>query len=289
MTERARVRIVVACLVMGMLASCSGDSPREADATEQVPGTSVEGVLTVGSVETALNHVYFDHRADLLVLLFSDKPLSADDGVYSGYVLAQAGEVSGLTVSIDKADPRVTGDFDWVFHPGCGGVPDSHGEGVQLEVVRLDDELVEARVHQDQPQATGDSTFTFDVSFSVPGHDVYEVIEAEVDGADTPPAEAYESFIHAVFALDAAEAKRWCSAEMAAKLDRYDDIKGTLDDVRSMHPLEITILSSEIAGEAATLQVEGERKGVLGKATVAMVLEDGGWKVQKEKWEFKQE
>ena len=160
---------------------------------------------------------------------------------------------------------------------------------MQLEVSRLDDELIEARVHQDQPQETGDTTFTFDVSFSVPGHDVFEIIEATITGADTPPAEAYSRFIEAVFALDADQAMRWSSTKMAAKLQGYDDIQGTLDKVRSMHPREIRILSSEIAGETSTVQVEGERKGVLGSATVAMVLENGEWKVQKESWTYNKE
>jgi len=289
MKDRAWVRIAIACVLMGLLPSCSGNLTPDTDASGQVPGTSVEGSLKVGQMEYRLNHVYFDHRGDMLVLLFSDQPLPADMGVYGGYMLAEAGEISGFNVSIDKQDPRVDSNFDWVFHPGCGGVPDSHGDGVQLEVSRLDDEVIEARVHQDQPQATGDTTFTFDVTFSVPGHDVFNVIEAKVKGADTPPAKAYASFIEAVFALDAAEAKRWSSAEWAAKLDTYDDVKGTLDQVRSMHPLEIKILSAETSGETSTLQVEGERNDVLGTATVAMLLENGEWKVQKESWKFKQE
>jgi hypothetical protein len=274
---------------VGLLCSCSGGPGPAAGTQEETADTNAQGVLKVGQVEHQLKHVYFDHRDELVLVMVTDRPIPEDMEIYGNYMLAEAGEVAGLTASIDKESWTLAGHLDTVFHPTSGAPPDDLGEGAQIEILRHDAEVIEARLHLDEAAETGDVSHTFDVTFTISAFDVFEPMEATVKGVDSEPATAYASFINAVFAIDPAEAKRWCSVEQAAKLDSYDDIHDTLDKVRSMHPKEITVLSTEISGDTATLQVEGERKGVLGTATVAMVLEDGAWKVNKEKWEYKKE
>ena len=82
---------------------------------------------------------------------------------------------------------------------------------------------------------------------------------------------------------------RWDSLRSIPSGMIFDNIEEMLDKIRSMHPREIAILSTDISGSSSTLEVQGERNGVLGTATVAMQLEDGEWRVQKESWNFKKE
>jgi len=276
-------KAVLSCLVIALLAGgCTSPS-----VTEETQNWA-KGMLKVGSEELTIQHAYVEDGDNYVLLMLTDRPVDEDDQIHGAWVLAEAKEVSGITVSLGKETMAVGGRLDLVFHPAFDGMAKYFSDAAQMEVTTFDDEVLEGRLHLDEPEGPEENPYTFDITFSVAYGVKEELVpwKVKVTGADSDEGKAYAAFVTAVMALDVDGAMRWSAAERSAALEDEDAVE-LLDGARSMMPKKISIVSVDTDGDTSTLAVEGSVDDLPGTGTVSLEKEDGEWKVAQQSWDFK--
>lgn len=107
-------------------------------------------------------------------------------------------------------------------------------------------------------------------------------------GADSPPAKAYAEYYRACFQGDIDKILPFI-AEKERKAFKGDiqERREAILYVLKQRPSEVKISPPAISANSATFTVHGGiRSGETATGSVLMILEEGTWKVEKDKWEI---
>ncbi len=189
--------------------------------------------------------------------------------------------------------------FNVIYHKAVKGWGQMRlGDFGKLEIKTFDENILEAGLSLGKPGAvtcsdcSKDYTYSYSVTFRVnlnagkeestkPATKPAEII---ISGDDTPPGKAYASYYKAKMAGNIDEIKKWVVRE---HVKDFDDEMGKTMIKMSMElfPKEVKIVNTAISGNSAKLTVKGvtdDKDPATG--SVEMVLEDGQWKVNTDKW-----
>jgi len=250
---------------------------------------SASGELTANGDRVELSAVAVETGLDQAGLLITDRPLPDGCGPYDAFMLASSGKLRGVAVSLSMATKAVEpAGMNGLFHMSWGGKLGAIGEP-EVSIEQFDEERLRGSVALAEG-SFADHTFAYSVEFDVSLKSERGPIEATIDGeTDSAPAKAYIAYYQAMMALELDEGKKFAIKEHADQITG-EDAEFFLEFFQDGHPREATIVSVEENGDQATLKVEGEIPACdssdEGSATVQMVKEADGWKVQLESWEM---
>ena len=258
---------------------------------------NVEGTLTVDNETFQLKNIYVFQRDDEVSVFMTVNPVPPDKIPYDIVDLAAEGKVTGFSVGISKEERQITAYsyFNLIYHKvfkGSGQMPmDNYGN---LEIKTFDENVIDAVLTLDTPAAAvcydcpEEHTYSFKVAFradiSAEKEEPVKPVEAAVSGDDTPPGKAYASYYKAKLAGDIDELKKWVIKDHVKDLESE---MGKMMIKLSMEtdPKEIEIVETEISGNSARLTVKGKTDYQnIATGSVTMVLENGQWKVETDKW-----
>ena len=250
---------------------------------------SVEGSLTANGHIVPLRSIILEAGMGQVGLLLTEEALPAACGVYDAFILADAGQLRGMAVSIDKETRTVErAGINGLYHESLDGRLGTIGEP-EVKIERFDDEVLKGSISL-ASGVFGDHTFSYNAAFQVDLVVSRPVMTAQVSGAgDSEAAQAFVKYYEAMMAGRIEEGKPYVIAENAERMTG-EDAELFLEFFQEGHPRKATITSVKQEGDKAELTVEGEIEGCMGvekgTAKVEMVRESGAWKVALESWEM---
>jgi len=286
-------RLIVCCLSMlTILINLSTTFSMEAEAQN-----SVKGTLTVNEETFQLKYAYVYEQEDEVAVFMTDNPVSQDNVPFDLGDLAYEGKIHGFSVGISKSKKQTINDSanNAIYHKvmmGRGSIINA----AKLTVKTFTGNVLEAKLTLDKPgtfncfSCPKDHTYLYDVTFkvnlAVSKDKSMKPIEIIVTGDDTPTGKAYASYYKAKLAGDIDEVKKWVVKE------HVKDFNGEMGKMMikismKMDPKEVKIIKTDISGDTAKLTVKGttgDHSPVTGY--VKMVLENGRWKVDIDKWDL---
>jgi hypothetical protein len=253
--------------------------------------------LTVNNETYELKHAYVYQQDDEVVVALTDNPVAQDNVPFDLADLAYEGKIHGVSLGLSKKQKKVKTDsvYHVVYHKiflGRGALKDPG----KLTINKFDEKTLEAVLSIDKPTVyelyagSKKPTYQYQAAFkmaliadegtsSMPE-------EVTVTGDDTPAGKSYASYYKAKLAGNVGEMKKWVVKSHVKDLDSE---MGKMMVKMSMttDPKTINIVSTDVSGDSATLNVKG-KTGAQSSATghVKMVLEDGEWKVDTDKWDL---
>jgi hypothetical protein len=258
---------------------------------------SVEGTLTVNDETYELKHAYIYQQDDEVVVALTDNPVTQDNVPFDLADLAYEGKIHGVSFGLSKKQKKVKTDsvYHVVYHKiflGRGALKDPG----KLTINRFDEKTLEAVLSIDKPTVyelyagSNKPTYQYHAAFKVAlaaGEEgSSKPAEVTITGDDTPAGKSYASYYKAKLAGNVGEMKKWVAKSHVKDLDSE---MGKMMVKMSMNtdPKTINIVSTDVSGDSAILTVKG-KTGAQSSATgnVKMVLEDGEWKVDTDKWDL---
>ena len=267
--------------------------------TETVAKNSVTGTLTVNKEIFQLKHAYVYEQEDEAAVFFIDNPVSQDNVPFDLGDLAYEDKIHGFSIGISKSKKQPINDSanNAVYHTimlGRGAFINTS----KLTVKTFDENVLEATLILDKPgtfpcySCPQDHTYLYDVTFKV---DLAASTESStkppeiiVIGDDSSAGKAYASYYKAKLTGDIDEVKKWVVKD---HVKDFDSEMGQMMINMSiaMDPREVKIIKTNISGNSAMLTVKGriDSQGIA-TGSVKMLLENGQWKVETDKWNFAQ-
>ena len=244
------------------------------------------GTMTSDGLTSQIKYSYADEGPEDIILVLTDNPLPKESIPFGLHQLSMEGKVHGLVVTISKETKGQAPGLNAQYHEVWGGQLGTLGNAV-LKIDKLDSRVIEGHIFTPEQNTFSDYTFSFDVRFKTSlGLSKEEApVEVTLKGDDSPPAIAYANYYRALMAGDVSEVKKLILKKNAERLDS-EEAKMFFDIVKATHPRDIEIVTTDIADNSATLTVKGSVDNSQGTGTVHMVIEDGQWKVETDKWKF---
>ena len=248
---------------------------------------AASGTMTANGTTSQIKYSYVDEGPDDIILVLTDSPLPKESIPFGLHQLAMEGKVHGLTVTISKETKGQVPGLNALYHEVWGGQLGSLGEHV-LKIDKLDSNVIEGHIFTPEPNTFSEYTYSFDIRFKTSlGLPKDEApIEVTVKGDDSPPAKVYAAYYKALMAGDISEVKRLIVKKNSEQLDG-EEANLFLDIVKTTHPRDIEIVKTDISNKSAILTIKGSMDDLQGTGTVNMVVEDGQWKIETDKWSFK--
>jgi hypothetical protein len=286
-------RLIVCCFAMvAILVTLSTTFSTEVKAQN-----SVEGTLTVNEETFQLKYIYIFQQEDEVAVFLTDAQVSPDKIPYDIIDLANEGGIHGFSVGISKSEKRISeySYFNAIYHKAMMGRGQLSNFGT-LEIKIFDADVLDAGLALDKPgivfcaDCPKDHTYLYDVTFKVnlavgKGKSM-KPVEIIVSGDDTPAGKAYASYYKAKLAGDIDEVRKWVVKEHVKDFDSEMG-KAMIKMSMSIDPKEVEIVKTDISGDSAKLTVKGTTNDqTLATGSVEMVLENGQWKVDIDKWDF---
>lgn len=271
--------------------------------TEAAAQNKVEGTLTIDKKTFQLKNIYVFQQKDEVSVFMTETPVSPDKIPYDIGDLANEGKVIGFSVGISKSENKISkySYYNMVYHKDVKGWGQMKlSDFGKLEIKTFDENILEAGLSLDKPgtvicyDCPEDHTYLYNVSFRVnldtgkkesmkPGIKPAEII---ISGDDTPPGKAYASYYRAKLTGNIDEIKKWV---VKNHIKDFDGEMGKMMITVSieMDPKEIKIEKTVISGDSANLTVKGKNNAQsVATGSVVMVLENGQWKVDSDKWKL---
>lgn len=244
------------------------------------------GTMISNGQTSQIKYSYADEGPDDIILVLTDNPLPKESIPFGLHQLSMEGKVHGIVVTISKETKEQAPGLNAQYHEVWGGQLGTLGNAV-LKIDKLDSQVIEGHIFTPEQNTFSDYTFSFDVKFKTSlGLPEEEVpIEVTIKGDDSPPAIAYANYYKALMAGDVAELKKLIIKKNAEQLDS-EEAKMFFDLVKATHPRDIDIVTTDVSDKSAKLTVKGSVDNSQGTGTVHMVVEDGAWKVETDKWKF---
>jgi hypothetical protein len=244
------------------------------------PGTS--GTLTVASMATPIRYAYTDVSPTDVILLLTDNPVPPQRVPFGAYDMAQKKQIHGLSVTIDKATRRITDGA--LFHEAFDGQLGGQTEAT-IELTRFDSEWLEGHLWLPKPLEFGGKSYSYDARFKVAlAGKPAPAPEPKIQGDDSAPVRAYAAYYRAVFRRDLPEVRKCVSKRQLPDLDRLGEKFLAVSAV--VQPEQIAIREVKTTGNRSTFIAEGQKGKSSGRGSIAMILEDGAWKVDSDRWSF---
>lgn len=246
------------------------------------------GTLTVDGETAEMQFGYADvYEGDITVIL-SDSEVPREAIPDRTYDLAADGQFRGIvfSVSLETRELQSGGWYELTnavhFHPilnqqGNIGEP-------SLTVSKLDEESLSGSISTGGAKDVDGHEISYEARFTVSLKKV--PLEVTVTGVDNEAAEAYEGWCRALFDSDFETLKRYATGEVAEMMAEADpaEIAEGLEFQQMMMPNNIQIVSSNVDGDKAVLEVKGTRGMEVSKGTVKMIRLDGEWKIEEQSW-----
>lgn len=265
--------------------------------TETEAQNSVEGTLTVNDETIPLKNIYVFQQDDEVAVFMTDVPVPPDKIPYDISDLANEGKVRGFSVGISKSERQITeySYFNGIYHMAMMGRGQLSDFGI-LKIDKFDANVLAAGLSLDKPgtvlcyECPKHHRYSYNVTFkvSLAGDEKKsgEPAEVIVSGDDTPAGKAFASYYKAKLAGDLDEVKKWVIKAHVKDLDSEMG-KAMIKMSMDLDPREVKIVKTDITGNQANLTV----KGITGDkapatGSVVMALENGQWKVDKDKWDL---
>lgn len=251
-------------------------------APDAQPGTS--GTLTVQGMTTPIRYAYTDVSPTDVILLLTDNPVPPKRVPFGAYDMAQKKEIHGLSVTIDKATRKITDGV--LLHETFDGVLGGQ-TGATLELTRFDSEWLEGHVWLPEPLDFNGKSYSYDARFRVAlaGKPApAPAPEPKIQGDDSPPVRAYASYYRAFLRGDLPEVRKRLSKRQLPDLERLGE--KLLAVAAAVRPEQIAIRDVKTASNRSTFTAEGQKGKSSGRGSIVMILEDGAWKVDSDRWSF---
>jgi hypothetical protein len=261
-------------LLLGSIAGAVLASPADQ------PETS--GTLTVQGLATPIRYAYAEVGPTDVILLLTDNPVPPARIPFGAYDMAQKKQIHGLSVTIDKATRRIKDGA--LFHEAFDGQLGGQTEAT-LELTRFDSESLEGRLWLAKPARFDGKSYSYDARFKVAlAGKPAPAQEPKIQGDDSPPVRAYASYYRAVFRRDLLEVRQYVSKRQLPDLDRLGEKFLAVSAV--VQPEQIAIREVKTTSKRSTFIAEGKKGKSSGRGSVVMILEDGAWKVDADRWAF---
>lgn len=249
-------------------------------APDAQPGTS--GTLTVAGMATPIRYAYTDVSPTDVILLLTDNPVPPQRVPFGAYDMAQKKQIHGLSVTIDKTTRKITDGalFHEAFDGQLGGQT-----GATLELTRFDSEWLEGHLWLPKPLEFGGKSYSYDARFKVAlaGKPAPAAApEPRIQGDDSLPVRAYAAYYRAVFRGDLPEVRKCVSKRQLPDLDRLGEKVLAVSTV--VMPEQIVIRDVKTASNRSTFTAEGQKGKSSSRGSIVMILEDGAWKVDSDRW-----
>jgi hypothetical protein len=257
------------------------------------------GTLTIDGKKIKLTHAAartkpnsFDEKKTDVFLLLTNKAVEKEMLTDSQKLFAALdGGLRGIQLTIDadekpyhmqllhpEAPVQLTGSGFWNF-----------------DATDYSAKHVTARFFTTETQDFMDKhKYAYDVTFAVPVQAIKAADEITVDassGTKLPagggePGKAYVAFDKAIRSGNLVELKKQASKDRPLPELSAEETKQMLEMLKLMRPAKMKVTGGYVAGDRATLSVEGIDNDSKAKVTgtIEMALEDGLWKIVAEKW-----
>lgn len=254
-------------------------------AGEETPGTAT-GTMTANGKTYQMKYSYADESPEDIILVLTDNALPKESIPFGLNQPAMEGKVHGIVVTISRETKGQVSGLNAVYDESWGGQLGTLGDAV-LKIDKLDSQVIEGQISTPAQNTFSDYTFSFDVKFNTAlGMPKQEApVEVTIKGDDSPPAKAYAEYYRALMAGDIPAVKKLIVKKNAERLDS-ETAAMIVDIARAAHPREIEIATKNISDTSAELIVKGRVDDSQGTGTVTMLIEDGQWKVETDKWKF---
>jgi hypothetical protein len=244
------------------------------------PETS--GTLTVQGKATPIRYAYADVSPTDVILLLTDNPIPPERIPFGAYDMAQKKQIHGLSVTINKATRRITDGA--IYHESFDGQLGGQTTA-KIELTKFDSAWLEGHLWLPQPLEFDGKSYSYDARFKVAlAGKPAPAPEPKIQGDDSPPVRAYASYYRAVFRRDLPEVRKYVSKRQLPDLDRLGEKFLAVSAV--VQPEQIAIGEVETTSNRSTFIAEGRKGKSSGRGSVVMILEDGAWKVDADRWAF---
>ena len=244
------------------------------------------GTMTANGKTYQIKHSYVDEGPEDIIVVLTDNSLTQENIPFGLHQLAMEGKVHGLVFTISKQTKELARGLNAIYDESWGGQLGSLGNPI-LKIEKFDDQIIEGHIYTSEENKFSEYTYSFDVTFKTSLGMTKEetAIEVSIKGDDSPPAAAYASYYRALMDGDISKVKTLIITEHAEQLDS-EKAEMFLDMAKSTRPRDIEIVTKENTDKSAVLNVMGNIDNSQGTGTVNMVVEDGKWKVETDKWKF---
>ena len=242
------------------------------------PETS--GTLMVAGMTTPIRYAYADVSPTDVILLLTDNPVPPQRVPFGAYDMAQKKQIHGLSVTIDKATRKITDGA--LYHEAFDGQLGGQTQAT-IELKKFDSEWLEGHLWLPKPLEFDGKSYSYDARFKVAlAGKPTPAPEPKIQGDDSPPVRAYASYYRAVLRHDLPEVRKLVSKRQLPDLDRLGE--KALAVSAAVHPVQIAIREVKTTGKRSTFIAEGQNEKSSGRGSVVMILEDGAWKVDSDRW-----
>ena len=235
----------------------------------------------------------FDETKNDVEVVLTNEPITAEMLLEGGKLSAavESGTLRGLKVTINSEEMPY---HLRVLDPKAGF--QISGTGIwNYDSYDFSDKHLSAKLFTTETRAFMDEhKYAYDVTFAVPVQSIRAPGERTVNastGTKLPqgggdPGKAYTAFDKAARSGNINEMKKYASKTRPMPDIPAAEMKEVIEMIKAMRPAKIKVAGGFIDGDHATLTVDGEESGSKAKmvGTIEMALEDGGWKILKEKW-----
>lgn len=268
------------------------------NAQSAAQGNTVTGLLILNKDKIKLSYAYVDlvnPKEPIIVL--SDKMLPADS--FSISMLTESyihqKKVHAVLFSLSPQEKKLSGSLTFIYFPGKKSHFIALGNKAELTITRFDDTVINGKYKTPKPvvEDFDEVTFSLDVAFQVnlgrtQASPAPSKKQTTVRRADSPPAKAYAEYYRSCLEGDIDKILPFLAEKerMALKGNIQENREAILY-VLTQRPSEVEINPPAISGNSATFTVQGVmRSGETATGSVLMNLEEGTWKVGKDKWEI---
>ena len=250
---------------------------------------SASGSLTVDGDTTEIKYAYADEFDGEITVALVDNEIPEGmfpDGVYN---LGEQGKIKGIVFVVSSDDKKKLlkgGYYDLInavhSHPKWNKLG-TIGNG-ELTAVISDGDVYSGQIKTPSENEVDGHKFSYEIKFSVSLKK--EPLKLTLTGKTDPPSQAFGEWGKALFAGDIEAYKKYSSQEILDMLpDDPAELNEGIEFQQLVFPTNIEILSTKIEGDKAVLKAKGTRGTEVSRGSIAMLKENGEWKVNKQSWE----
>jgi hypothetical protein len=201
-------------------------------------------------------------------------------------------QLSGFTATIDASKQVISAT---VFSPAFKKMKQFSGVGMQkAELTAMTPSRIAGTISMAKPDDFFDEKYQYNATFDLPvGKPAGPPSPPVLKGTPLPgggePGKAYAVYLKSLTAGDMKGVLAGVSAERAKQASADPDFKKLFPLLQAMQPKGIKITGGASDGTHATLLATGKDGDNVSRGTIAMVRENGAWKVEKEDWKSKSE
>jgi hypothetical protein len=248
---------------------------------------SAKGTLSVDGTTAQINNIYFDQYKNEFTIVLTDNAVAQDMIPYGLYELSEQEKVRALKFAVSRDTKQMIPRMGETifFHP----VWDRNigiGEP-EIKITQFDENKLVGSIKTAAENDINGHKLSYDITFSLSLKK--ETPKITIKGKSGPPVEAYTAYCNAIMEGNIEEFKKYVpKANLEMIPADKDEIILGLDFVRDTMMTDIEILEINTSGNNAELKMKGSRGIDSANGKVAMMLEDGSWKVSEESWELKE-